>query len=264
MFYAISEDTMEFTGERCIPEKLKETDETYQEHIERYKFACGFVSNSIVLDAACGAGYGSYMLSETAKQVFGIDISQESIDYAREKYSNTNITFEVMNIEKLKYPDNFFDIVVSFETIEHISSQETFLKEIKRVLKPGGKLILSTPNIETTSKGKAVHTPFHLKEVTLDEMIGLLKDFKDIKVYSQKMTYHRRSYKKLRLLSRHINENFRSKIVAYIQNRYPSLEKTPILYRILLYEYAYKFKILPYNEKNLYIKPTFFIITTGV
>ena len=129
---------MEFTGERFIPEKLKENDEIYQEHLERYRFACHYIKDLVVLDAACGSGFGTRMMSDIAKKVYGIDISNESIEYAKEKYSNKNIIYEQMDVAKLKYPDNFFDVVVSFETIEHVPAPEEFLKEVYRVLKSGG------------------------------------------------------------------------------------------------------------------------------
>lgn len=251
---------MEFTGERFIPEKLKESDETYQEHVERYKFACKYAKGLTVLDVACGAGYGSHMLSKEAKQVYGVDISSEAIQYAKANYASQNINFEVMDIKEIKYPDSFFDVVVSFETIEHISFQEIFLKEIKRVLKPSGILILSTPNIETACDGKQIHTPFHVKELTFQEIIKLLDKFKNIEVYSQKMTYHRRPYKKLRLLSRYANNKLREIIVSWWKDRFFTSQKIPVFFKILLYEYAYKFKVMPYIEKNKYIKPTFFIV----
>lgn len=162
---------MEFTGERFVPEKLKENDETYQEHIERYRFACHYVKNLVVLDAACGVGFGARMMSEFAKQVYAVDISRESIEYAKEKYSNKNITFEQMDVVQIRYPDRFFDVVVSFETVEHVPEPEKFLSEIQRVLKPDGLLIISTPNRETTCRGEQVHTPSHIKEFTLGEIL---------------------------------------------------------------------------------------------
>jgi len=251
---------MEFTGERFIPEKLKETDETYQEHIERYKFTLDKISAKTVLDASCGAGYGSQMMARSAGHVHGIDISEESIRYAREKYGASNITYEAMDIKKLKFPDRSFDVVVSFETIEHIGFQQEFVDEIRRVLKPGGALIISTPNVETTPKGKAVHTPFHVKELNLDEMKALLAGFANIEVYAQKMSYHKRLYKKIRLMSRYPKDDLRKSIVQFCKKRYANCEAMPVLPRIFFYEYALKFKVFAFRETNAFIKPTFWVL----
>jgi len=251
---------LEFTGERLVPAVLKETDETYQEHIERYKFASQFVKGMNVLDASCGAGYGSKMLAQTAKQVHGIDISPETISYASERYAGANIHYEVMDIKELRFPSNHFDAVVSFETIEHVAFQKEFLDEVRRVLKPGGLLILSTPNIETTCKGKKVHTPFHVKELTLKELLELVQGFEGAEAYSQKMTYHKWLYKRLRLFSRYAKENLRKKIVQFCEKRYARVEDIPTPLRILYYEFALKFKIFASAEKNPFIKPTFWII----
>ena len=251
---------MEFTGERFIPEKLKETDETYQEHMERYTFACDFIKDLKVLDIACGAGYGSHMLSQKAVQVCGVDINDETVRYAREHYHKDNVTFEVMDSRDIKYPDQSFDAVVSFETIEHIPEPEVFLREVKRILKPNGLFILSTPNLETTCDGKGVHVPFHVKEFTLQDMQGLLKDFHHIDVYAQKMSYHKKLYKKIRLLSRYVPSFLRRLIASWGKTKV----SLPAFLKILTYEYAYKFKVIPYVEKDPCIKPTFFVIVCRV
>jgi ubiquinone/menaquinone biosynthesis C-methylase UbiE len=251
---------MEFTGERFIPEALKETDETYQEHIERYKFTLDKIKGHTVLDASCGAGYGSQMMATVARRVCGIDISEESIRYAREKYAAANVAYEVMDIKKLAFPDRSFDTVVSFETIEHIGFQQEFVGEIWRVLKPGGQLIISTPNVETAPKGKAVHTPFHVKELNLAEMRELLKGFSGIEVFAQKMSYHKRSYKKIRLISRYPKDNLRKTIVQFCKKRYASCEAMPVLLRIFFYEYALKFKVFASKESDPFIKPTFWVL----
>lgn len=252
---------MEFTGERFIPEKLKESNETYQEHIERYKFASKYViSNLIVLDAACGVGFGTFMLSEKAGKIFGIDVSQEAIEYAKKNYLNKNIEYKVMDVEKLFFKDNFFDLVISFETIEHIKNPEIFLAEIKRVLKKDGILIISTPNKDTAPKGKSVHVAYHVQEFNYQQISNLLDVFKEVDWFCQKMTYHNRAYKKIRLLIRFIKGNFRNKLTNYLEKSF-SLKKLPGFLKILLYEFKYKFKVIKYEENNEFIKPTFFVCT---
>jgi len=251
---------MKFTGERFIPEALKETDDTYQEHVERYTFACAWVDGLKVLDASCGAGYGSNMLAKTAADVHGIDIDPETIEYARKTFGAPNIHFEVMDIRRIGYPDSFFDVVVSFETIEHIDFQQAFLKEIHRVLKPNGVLILSTPNAETAPKDTGRHSKFHVKELSLTELRGCLSGFRGIEIYSQKMSYHKRFFKKIRLFARYPKNNLRERFVNFCRKRYANVEAIPLWLRIFYYEYALKFKVFSSRENNPWIKPTFWII----
>lgn len=160
------------TGERMIP-KFDKGNLIYNEHITRYKFASQFVKGKIVMDVACGEGYGSHMLIESgAQEVVGIDISSEAINHARKKYKTKKLKFITSNALSLPFKDNTFDIVVSFETIEHLSDQLKFVKEIKRLLKKNGLAILSTPN----SLNSDHINKFHTKELTLKEFVTLIKN----------------------------------------------------------------------------------------
>lgn len=164
---------MDFTGERLIPEK-NQNDLILGEHLARYYFARSFVKGKKVLDVACGTGYGTKILAEAgAIETFGVDISTEAIDYARENYSSENAKFSLGNAEKLDFPDKEFDVIVSFETIEHLNDYCKFLKEIKRVLKEDGTFIVSTPNKALYPEGN----PFHVKEFYRDEFISELRQF---------------------------------------------------------------------------------------
>jgi len=166
---------MEFTGERMIPEFNKE-DLIYAEHMARYFFAGQFVAGKKVLDIASGSGYGSrHLLDRGAAKVVGVDNSREAIEYSREKYRMPGIEFIIADAAKLPLKDDIFDIVVSFETIEHLDGQEKFLSEIKRVLKPNGLLVISTPNVVAFPKGNT----FHKKELNSSEFTSLLsKNFR--------------------------------------------------------------------------------------
>lgn len=176
----------EYTGERFLPKDCK--GEMEIEHYQRYRFAGKFVKGKKVLDAACGEGYGSHILSAEAKEVTGLDISTKTVENANKKYGKDNLSFRAGSVEKLPFEDNSFDVVISYETIEHVTGevQESFLKEIRRVLKPDGFLIMSTPN-------KAVYTDlvkgenaFHVKEFYVDEYDEFLgKYFKNRTVYCQ-------------------------------------------------------------------------------
>lgn len=158
---------MKFTGEQFIPgiEKPRLADE----HLARYNFALQFVTNKVVLDAACGVGYGASLLATKAKSVQGVDLSSEAIEYARGNYKKENLTFHCENIVNLPLDDRSIDVVISFETIEHLNERdrEKFYNEIKRVLKNDGLIIFSTPNINITSPfRKKPLNEFHAIEFT--------------------------------------------------------------------------------------------------
>jgi len=165
-------DTLAFTGERFIPGV---PGEIWYEHWHRYHFAAPMVAGRKVLDIACGAGYGSALLAKTATRVVGADISQAAIDHASTRYASiSNVEFRQADCAALPFADGSFDVVVSFETIEHLEPQEAFLDEVRRVLRPGGLVILSCPNkIEYTDK-RGVINEFHVRELYRDEFAALL------------------------------------------------------------------------------------------
>jgi len=121
------ENGLRFTGERVVIGDMKNYVPTLQEHLSRYVFALGPVSRKQVLDAACGTGYGTKLMQESAVSVTGVDVSKEAIDYSRFLYPD--ILFEVCDLNK-DFPGGNFDICVSFETIEHLDNPEVFLKNV--------------------------------------------------------------------------------------------------------------------------------------
>jgi len=173
---------MKFTGERMIPEFNKE-DLIYAEHMARYFFAGQFVAAKDVLDVASGSGYGTrYLSNKGAAKVVGVDNSREAVKYSQEKYQTSGIEFILADAAKLPFENDIFDIVVSFETIEHLDDQEKFLREIKRVLRKDGLLIISTPNVLVFPKGNT----FHKKELAPFEFRDILsRYFKNIKIFHQ-------------------------------------------------------------------------------
>lgn len=176
-------DASEWSGERL---ETFITNEIMVEHIHRYAIACELVANKKVLDIACGEGYGSYLMAATAAFVTGIDINAETIVKANEKYKRSNLEFVQGNAEEIPVEDHSFDIVVSFETIEHLENHQLLLTEIKRVLKPEGILIISTPNKLFYSDKNGYINPFHKKELYLNEFKDLLtRAFINYRVYSQ-------------------------------------------------------------------------------
>lgn len=172
---------MEFTGERFIPSATLLNDEIGYEHLHRYFSAAALVKDKNILDIACGEGYGSSILAKNAKTVTGIDIDPESIKWATETYGSKhlNLNFICGNAGSIPVNDNLFDVVVSYETIEHldIALQQTFLKEIKRVLRPGGILIISTPDKQNYTDRYNHINKFHLHEFYRLEFIEFLKQY---------------------------------------------------------------------------------------
>lgn len=179
--------TLKFTGERFIPE---ENGQIAYEHFNRYLMANEYVAGKDVLDIASGEGYGSALLANTAKSVVGVDISEEAVNHASNKYGDKdNLEFKVGDCVNIPCNDNQFDIVVSFETIEHIKEQEKFLSEIKRVLKKDGKLIISSPNKSIYSNDE-YQNEFHLKELTFEEFQKLLAEhFENTTLFGQRITF---------------------------------------------------------------------------
>jgi SAM-dependent methyltransferase len=133
------------------------------------------VKDKRVLDLACGEGYGSKMLADTASSVVGIDIDENVIRHASTKYGSANLQFLSGPITAVPIPDDHsIDVVVCFEAIEHIEDQEGLLLEVKRLLKPDGLFIVSTPNKAIYHDESHVDNPFHVKELYFDEFQTLL------------------------------------------------------------------------------------------
>src|SRR5438093_4899602 len=176
---------MEFTGERYIPSV---EGQIKYEHLHRYALSLSFVAGKSVLDIASGEGYGAALLASKAQSVTGVDIDPESIKHAKHTYYASNLSFVVGSCDSVPLPGASFDVVTSFETIEHHDKHEEMLGEIKRVLKPDGILIISSPNRLTYSDEPGYTNPFHVKELYYDEFYGLLRaQFKHIRVYGQRL-----------------------------------------------------------------------------
>jgi SAM-dependent methyltransferase len=164
----------EFTGERVIPGEVDI--DLLNEHIARYAFAARLARGKRVLDAGCGAGYGSAELAHTAACVVGVDVAPEAVDFARANYRLPNLAFEQASCAALPHPDGAFDLVVAFEVIEHIETWREFLLEARRMLSPNGQFIVSTPNLlyYAESRGGAPN-PFHVHEFEFEEFRSALK-----------------------------------------------------------------------------------------
>lgn len=169
------------------------------EHIQRYRFAIRKIgSNKKVLDLGCGTGYGSGLLYKEGNEVYGIDVSQKAVDYAKRNYPGPK--YICCSAERLPFKNNYFDAVILFDVIEHVGNPERTLDEIYRVLKEDGDLFISTPNTRHFGSAlkhfllgkpylKKVHIDniYHVKEFYYDEFKSLLKNhkFKIIFQYGQ-------------------------------------------------------------------------------
>ena len=167
--------------ERMVPEQAHAR--TFWEHIARYRFAKDFVRGKRTLDIACGEGYGAAALAKAgASSVVGIDISPEVCEHARRKYG---LDARPGDAQAIPLPDRSVDLVVSFETIEHVERPDVFVRECARVLEPDGTLVVSTPN-RVVYSGEGTSNPFHRIEFDEGEFVELLRSrFQAVRLYTQ-------------------------------------------------------------------------------
>ncbi len=181
-------DMVKFTGERYIPGK-SDSLEMDIEHLQRYYTLGDIVKGKVIVDAACGEGYGSMYLANRASKVIGIDISEETINTAKKIYKRDNLDYLCASIDNIPIEDKSVDIIISYETIEHVDSktQHGFMSEIKRILKDDGLLIISTPNKEVYSDLFNYKNPHHVKEFNTSDFRFFLKSyFEHVKMYYQR------------------------------------------------------------------------------
>jgi SAM-dependent methyltransferase len=182
--------------ERIVPDEVESG--VVALHLKRYDFALPYCRAKVVLDAGCGVGYGSALLAEAATRVVGVDVSDAAIDYARERYAAANLEFETMDVMALALEDGSFDVVCAFETIEHVEDRDAFLREIARVLRLEGVLLVSTPRADETTEQP--DNPFHHVELSRADFERLLgRHFQSIELYGQRRLQTRRHRALLRL-----------------------------------------------------------------
>lgn len=177
---------MEFTGERYVP---TEAGEIRHEHLHRYAWCRPLIADNVVLDIACGEGYGSAIMARHARSVVGVDIAPEAVEHAVRAYGHLpNITFRIGSATEIPLPDDSVDVVVSFETIEHHDRHAEMLREIRRVLRPNGVLIISSPNRPVYSEKAGHHNEFHVKELDFREFDEALRaEFEQVRYLGQRL-----------------------------------------------------------------------------
>ncbi|MBN1269815.1 MAG: class I SAM-dependent methyltransferase [Kiritimatiellae bacterium] len=220
---------LEFTGEFFIPGKSPQR--IADDHIERYRFASGYARGRAVLDIACGVGYGTRLLADAgAVSVDGVDISAANVDYAREHYGSDRARFLQGDIASFG-ADAAYDLIVCFETIEHVPDHREALVNLKRVLRPGGQLLISSPNRPITSpKARRLSdrpgNPYHVREFMIVELSAELTragfDVNPEEVYGQRQ----QRYFRFRPLARLYAKRFRpeerfSPVVTRVARRVP-------------------------------------------
>ena len=161
-----------WTGERCVPESTP-ADVLY-EHVHRYVFARELARGVDIIDIGSGEGYGSALLAGVARSVTGIDVDGATVAHATAKYGAPNLRFLRGSATELEgCEDRSFDVAVCFEMIEHVDDHARLLENVTRVLRPGGLLVISTPDREVYSAG-GHHNPYHVRELSVAEFRGLL------------------------------------------------------------------------------------------
>lgn len=147
-------------------------------HLNRYAMARPYVAGKRVLDVASGEGYGSFLLRRWgAESVEGIDVDEQTVETATRLFGGDGVHYQCHTAEQLPFEDHTFDVVCSFETIEHLDHPELFLQEIRRVLKPGGNIILSCPNDPYYYKPGEPGNPFHKKQYTYFDFKQLVEKY---------------------------------------------------------------------------------------
>lgn len=140
---------------------------TVQRCFFAYEFAINYIKDKVIADIGCADGYGTTFLADYAKEVTGVDYNEETLIIAKEKHKHKgNLSFKQSVIPPLPFANESLDAITSFQFIEHIHGRLEFMKDVYRVLKPGGIFICSTPNAQMS----IARNPFHVHEYTFDEM----------------------------------------------------------------------------------------------
>jgi ubiquinone/menaquinone biosynthesis C-methylase UbiE len=162
------------TGERLMTDNRSHN---LAEHLHRYAIACQFAKGRTILDIASGEGYGANLLASQAAFVYGVDVAGDAVAHAAGKYQRANLRFQQGTAIAIPLEDAAVDIVVSFETIEHLREHDEMMAEIRRVLRPDGMLIMSSPNKRNYSDLTGHANAFHLRELYSEEFRALIGRF---------------------------------------------------------------------------------------
>ena len=208
-------DRMSVYTTEIASDQIPSDNPIHQRLLQAYYEAEPFIDGDL-LELGCGEGRGVEILTDRATSYLGLDKIEEVITNLKEKHPNHQ--FEASVFPPLKLPDNSFDTVVSFQVIEHIKDDAAYLSEINRILKPGGKAILSTPNIKMTLS----RNPWHEREYTAEELTALSSkyfskvDMRGIAGSEKVMEYHERNRKSVQKIMKYDVLDLQYKLPASI------------------------------------------------
>lgn len=177
-----AEQVLPLTGERTVP-GIAEENYWFRRHEVVYEALLPRCAGALVAEAGCGEGYGADLIAGVARQVLAMDYDATTAAHVAHRYPRLDVLRT--NLVAMPVRDACVDLVVSLQVIEHLWEQERFLRECRRVLVPGGQLLVSTPNRITFSPGRDTPlNPFHTRELAADELAGLVADagFVDVQV----------------------------------------------------------------------------------
>lgn len=168
---------LELTGERTLP-GIPDERYWFERHVVAYDFALGLVADgAVVLDAGCGEGYGLPMLANAgAARAIGVDLEPAVVEHVAATYgSDPRIEVHCAELMALPLPDDEVDLVTSFQVIEHLHDIDGYLASLRRVTRPGGRVLIATPNRLTFTPGSDTPiNPFHTREFTAAELADQL------------------------------------------------------------------------------------------
>jgi ubiquinone/menaquinone biosynthesis C-methylase UbiE len=145
--------------------------------LARYSFALRYAAGKRVLDVGCGARKGPWLLAQRAESAIGLDIMPEALHHCQEQWPSLNANYVAGDAARLPFGDEAFETVTAFEVLEHLSDQAGLMQELRRVLKTGGTLVLSTPNRPIASPSGVLSNPDHVREFDLVELKEFLAFF---------------------------------------------------------------------------------------
>lgn len=176
---------LEMTGERVIEESYSQSlfgQVVHLMHLASYDFAIPYCMGKKVLDLGCGSGYGASRIADVAVSVYAVDVSPEAVAYAQEQYARGNACYSVIEPNAvLPFGDREFDVVLSFQVIEHVQDDAAYLAEAARVLSDDGVLIVITPDRKCRLlPGQQPWNRWHLREYSADSLRSLVAEYFDV------------------------------------------------------------------------------------
>lgn len=173
------DDQLESLEEEASPERFDPSldHHIWYEHWHRYHWVGRLSEGKVVADVACGEGYGSDLLARGARLALGIDSDHDTLESARRKYAREQLQFIRGDACTLPLSDDSIDLLVSFETLEHLAEQERMVSEFARVTRADGLVVISTPDRAIYSPDGIQHNENHVRELDALEFRDLLAEF---------------------------------------------------------------------------------------